>query len=53
MKVKFIKDCYEWKAGVVYPAEPFFFNNKQLVKVYLPGYAISIAVPWEYLEIVG
>ena len=53
MKVKFKKDLYEWKAGVVYPAEPAFFQNKQLVKVYLPGYAITVYVPWDYIEVVG
>lgn len=53
MKVKFKKDCYEWKAGVVYPAEPAFFNNKQYVKVFLPGSVITVLVPWDYIEVVG
>ncbi len=50
MKVKLKRDFYEWKAGVEYPAEPAFFDGKQGVKVFLPGYAIVLDVSWDDIE---
>ena len=52
MKVKFKEDFYEWKAGHIYPAEPFFWNNEPRVKVYLPGYAITVFMKWDDIEVV-
>lgn len=50
MKVRLKSDFYEWKAGLVYYAEPFFFDNKQQVKVFLPNTAICLVVGWEFIE---
>ena len=52
MKVKFKEDFYEWKAGHIYPAEPFFWNNEPRGKVYLPGYAITVFMKWDDIEVV-
>lgn len=56
MKVKFKNDFYEWRAGVVYDAEPTFMDNlqpKERVKVFLPNSVICVLVPWDMVEVVA
>ena len=56
MKVKFKSNLYDWKAGVVYDAEPIFMDNlepKERVKVKLPGSCVSVLVAWDMVEVVG
>lgn len=50
MTITLKEDLYWWKKGVKYPAEPFFFDGKQKVKVYMPGTAIAMSVDWDKIE---
>lgn len=56
MKVRLKQDLYDWKAGQVYDAEPFFADNltpKERVKIKLPGCVVSVLVSWDMVEVVG
>lgn len=52
MKVSLKRDFYVWKAGVLYPAEPFFYKDRQEqgVMISMPGWAIRLFVKWEEIE---
>ena len=52
MKVRLKKNIDVWKAGVLYPAEPFYYKDRQEqgVMISMPGWAIRLFVKWEEIE---